>query len=322
MRSSLPDASPKRPKGMARVPGGSFVMGSEDFFPEEQPVHTVTVEPFWIDEHPVTNAEFRRFVKATGYVTVAERPLDPADFPGADLADLVPGGLVFQRTAGPVRLDDYRQWWAYVPGASWRHPRGPASTLDGLDRHPVTQIAHEDATAYATWAGRSLPTEIEWEFAARGGLDAATYAWGDEFEPRGRRMANTWAGRFPWEFLPARGQSEQPGTTAIGTYPPNGYGLSDMTGNVWEWTSDLFTADRRRPAPASCCAPANPVVAESYTAERFPRRVTKGGSFLCAPNYCLRYRPAARQGQTEDTATCHLGFRTVMRESANGGRSR
>ncbi|MGV9673920.1 formylglycine-generating enzyme family protein [Nocardia sp. NPDC003482] len=298
---------------MVRVPGGEFAMGSEAFFPEERPVRVRSVEPFWMDAHPVTHAEFHRFVRATDYVTVAERALDPADFPGADVRDLVPGALVFQRTNGPVPLDDWRNWWSYVPGANWRRPGGEGMSSDGRRLHPVTQVAYADAVAYADWAGKILPSEAQWEFAARGGLEAATYPWGDEFAPRGRRMANTWAGRFPWEFEPGRGQAEQPGTTKVGTYPPNGYGLFDMVGNVWEWTSDYFTADHRD-RPESCCAPSGDAAPAVNPGERFARRVIKGGSYLCAPNYCLRYRPAARQGQTEDTATCHLGFRCVLPE--------
>lgn len=299
-------------KGMVRLSGGTFAMGSRDFFPEEQPVHDVTVAPFWIDTHPVTNADFHRFVRDTGYVTVAERDLDPDDFPGAAPADLVPGALVFQQAKGPVPLDDWRHWWDYVPGANWRNPGGPGTNLDGRTLHPVTHIAYADALAYAEWAGKTLPTEAQWEFAARGGLDGAAYTWGEDFAPRGRRMANTWMGRFPWEFLPGKGQAVQPGTTKVGIYPPNGYGLFDMAGNVWEWTTAYFRAEHSAPA-GSCCAPSNgrdtPPPLEA--GERFPRRVVKGGSFLCAPNYCLRYRPAARQGQSEDTATCHLGFRCV-----------
>jgi formylglycine-generating enzyme len=299
------------PKGMVLVPGGVVRMGSADFYPEEQPVVAVKVDSFWMDEHPVTVAEFRRFVKATGYVTLAERELDPADYPDALLADLVPGALVFQMTSGPVDLREWRQWWSYAPGAWWRHPFGPDSTLDGKELHPVTQIAYQDAVAYAAWAGKSLPTEAEWEAAARGGLDGAVFAWGDEFMPKGRPMANTWHGDFPWQHR-TPGLGGKPGTTPVRTYPPNGYGLYDMTGNVWEWTSDYFST---RPAePASCCAPRNPQAAELIDGERFARRVTKGGSHLCAPNYCLRYRPAARQGQAEDTATCHLGFRCVLRD--------
>ncbi len=289
-------------------------MGSVDFFPEERPVRRVVVEPFWIDTHPVTNTAFRRFVRETGYVTVAERELDPADFPGARAADLVPGGLVFRRCDRPVPLDDWRRWWGYTPGANWRHPVGPDSDLTGRDQHPVTQVAYDDAAAYAAWAGKLLPSEAQWEFAARGGLDRATFSWGEEFAPRGRRMANTWLGRFPWEFLPGRGQTDQPGTTKVGTYPPNGYGLFDMTGNVWEWTVDHFGP---RPEAGSCCAPHATQGDTDRTpppeaGQGHPRRVIKGGSYLCAPNYCLRYRPPARQGQSEDTATCHLGFRCVL----------
>jgi formylglycine-generating enzyme len=302
------------------IPGGSFLMGSEDFYPEERPVHPVAVDGFWMDEHPVTVAAFRRFVKATGHVTVAERPLDPADYPGADPAGLVPGALVFRMTSGPVDLEEWRRWWSYVPGASWRHPQGAGSTLNGHERHPVTQIAHEDARAYAAWAGKDLPTEAEWEFAARGGLDCAVFPWGDDFAPRGRRMANTWHGRFPWEYVPAGKTVRSPGTSPVGTYPPNGYGLNDMAGNVWEWTVDHYTTRHPDPAPSACCAPRNPRVGTpppdgpgQLAPERFPRRVVKGGSHLCAPDYCLRYRPAARQGQSEDTATCHLGFRCVVR---------
>ncbi|MGW4247631.1 formylglycine-generating enzyme family protein [Nocardia sp. NPDC004722] len=298
---------------MVRVPGGVFAMGSLEYFPEERPIREKQVEPFWMDAHPVTAAAFHRFVRDTGYVTVAERDLDPADFPGADPADLIPGALVFRPTSGPVPLDDWRQWWAYVPGANWRHPGGPGTNLDGRTLHPVTHIAFADAAAYAEWAGKSLPSEAQWEFAARGG-SAATFPWGDEFEPRGRRMANTWVGRFPWEFMPGRAQVAQPGTTKVGAYPPNGYGLFDVCGNVWEWTTDYFRGEHGV-AANSCCAPTRvdaPPPLEP--GERFPRRVVKGGSYLCAPNYCLRYRPAARQGQSEDTSTCHLGFRCVLPE--------
>ncbi|MGY4103051.1 formylglycine-generating enzyme family protein [Nocardia sp. R16R-3T] len=301
---------------MVQISGGSFAMGSEDFFPEERPVHRVRVDAFWIDPHPVTNAAFRRFVKKTGYVTVAERTPAAEDYPDAEPQNLIPGGLVFRPTRGPVPLDNWRRWWRYVPGACWRHPRGPGTTLDGLDRHPVTQVAYEDAQAYAAWVGKQLPTEAEWEYAARGGLEGATFTWGDEFEPTGRRMANVWVGAFPWQFDPGRGQAGTPGTTAVGTYAPNGYGLHDMTGNVWEWTIDYFHP--RHPTP-TCCAPHNPQVEtpESTVPQRFPRRIIKGGSYLCAACYCLRYRPAARQGQTEDTATCHLGFRCVVRDATS-----
>jgi formylglycine-generating enzyme required for sulfatase activity len=294
-------------KGMRRIPGGSFAMGSEDFYPEERPVRTVTVGALWMDEHPVTNLEFGRFVKATGYVTVAERPPDPAAFPGADPDVLVPGSLVFQPSAGPVDLRDFRNWWAYVPGAHWRRPEGPGSNLGGRERHPVVHVAHADADAYAAWAGKALPTEAEWEHAARGGLDGAVYAWGDEFAPGGRMMANTWQGEFPWQNLVTDGYA---GTSPVGSYRPNGYGLLDMTGNVWEWTCDDFAPDHSSPSPRPCCVPA------AAEGEDAPRKVIKGGSHLCAPSYCLRYRPAARQSETVDTGTSHIGFRCVLREEA------
>lgn len=308
------DTAPRR--GMVRIPGGDFAMGSNDFFPEERPVRRVRADTFWIDAHPVTNAAFRRFVKQTGYVTVAERTPAAEDYPDAGPQQLTPGGLVFRPTRGPVPLNDWRRWWRYVPGACWRHPHGPGSTLDGRDRHPVTQIAYDDAAAYAAWAGKQLPTEAEWEYAARGGLDSATYTWGDDFEPTDRRMANVWVGAFPWQFHSGRGQAGTPGTTAVGTYSPNGYGLSDMTGNVWEWTVDTFGS--HRPA-TTCCSPGSPLTddPEPDTVQRFARRVVKGGSYLCAANYCLRYRPAARQGQTVDTATCHLGFRCVVPDTGS-----
>ncbi len=303
-------------KNMAWVPGGTFLMGSEEFYPEERPVHEVAVDGFWIDTHQVTVAEFRRFVKATGHVTVAERPLDPADYPDADPALLVPGSLVFHRTPGPVNLNDYRNWWRYVPGASWRHPEGPGSTLDGRDRHPVTQVAWEDVEAYATWAGKTLPTEAEWEYAARGGLEGKTFTWGDEFAPRGRMMANTWQGEFPWQNTL---DDKFEGTSPVGTFPPNGYGLFDMAGNVWEWTADFYTPQHEE--QHACCGPAtNPRTTSPDASfdtgrpgETIPRRVTKGGSHLCAPNYCLRYRPAARQAQMVDSSTGHIGFRCVVR---------
>ena len=291
-------------KGMRWIPGGTFAMGSEDFYPEERPVRTVGVDGVWIDEHPVTNLEFGRFVKATGFVTVAERAPDPADFPGADPDALVPGSLVFQRSAGPVDLRDFRNWWAYVPGAHWRRPEGPGSNLGGRERHPVVHVAHAYAEAFADWAGKALPTEAEWEHAARGGLDGAVYAWGDEFAPGGRMLANTWQGEFPWQNLVADGYVR---TSPVGSYPPNGYGLYDMTGNVWEWTCDDFTPDHA--TARACCVPA-------VAGESSPRKVIKGGSHLCAPNYCLRYRPAARQSETVDTGTSHIGFRCVLRDEA------
>jgi formylglycine-generating enzyme required for sulfatase activity len=294
-------------------------MGSNDFYPEERPAHRVTVDGFWVDEHPVTNAGFRAFVEATGHVTVAERPPDPADYPGVDPALLVPGSLVFRRPPRPVGLRDHRAWWAYVPGACWDHPEGPESTLDGRDRHPVVHVAYEDAEAYARWAGKALPTEAEWEFAARGGLDGAVYTWGDEFAPGGRMLANTWQGEFPWQNLLTDGYE---GTSPVGAFPTNGYGLYDVAGNVWEWTGHFFTPCHPEEVAKACCVPRNPRVESaegSHAAGRpdanISRRVLKGGSHLCAPNYCLRYRPAARQGEALDTSACHIGFRCVVRAS-------
>ena len=301
--------------GMAWVPGGSCLIGSDEFYPEERPVHPVEVDGFWMDRRPVTVAQFQRFVRATGHVTLAERPLDPADFPDADPSLLVPGSLVFQKTRGPVDLRDFRNWWAYVPGASWRRPEGPGSSLAGRARHPVVHVAYEDAAAYAAWAGRSLPTEAEWEFAARGGRDGSVYAWGDEFAPHGRMLANTWQGEFPWQNLAQDGFE---GTSPVGWYPANGYGLYDLIGNVWEWTVDFF-ARHDAAAESHCCVSRNPRVeapegvAVGAPGETIPRRVIKGGSHLCAPNYCQRYRPAARQGEAVDTSTAHLGFRCVAR---------
>jgi sulfatase modifying factor 1 len=312
------DVTGERPpaKDMVWIAGGRFLMGSTEFYPEEAPVHPVSVDGFWMDEHPVTVADFRRFVKATDYRTVAERPLDPADFPGADPADLVPGSLVFRRTRGPVDLRDVRQWWAYVPGARWREPEGPGSSIVGRDRHPVTQVAYEDAEAYAAWAGKTIPTEAEWEFAARGGLEGARFVWGDEFAPRGRMQANTWQGDFPWQNTLDDGFE---GTSPVRTFAPNGYGLYDMAGNVWEWTDDFFTSRHVDAVEHACCAPHNPRtavpqdVAAGQPGAHIPRRVIKGGSHLCAPNYCLRYRPAARQAETVDTSTGHIGFRCIVR---------
>jgi formylglycine-generating enzyme len=293
-------------KNMVAIPGGAFRMGSDRFYPEEAPVREVSVGGFWIDRHPVTVAEFRRFVKDTGYVTAAEQAPAAEDYPDADPELLVPGSLVFRKTDGPVPLDDYRNWWAWVPGAGWRHPEGPGSTVGGRERHPVTHVTHADATAYAEWAGKSLPTEAEWEYAARGGLDRATYTWGDDFAPKGRMMANTWQGQFPWQNLLL---DRYEGTSPVETYPPNGYGLYDMAGNVWEWTDDWFAHGPGSGGPA-CCAPQAP---HAVDGELFPRRVIKGGSHICAPNYCLRYRPAARQGEAIDTSTGHIGFRCVIR---------
>jgi formylglycine-generating enzyme required for sulfatase activity len=298
-------------------------MGSDRFYPEEGPVRPGSVDGFWIDEYPVTVAEFRRFVKATGYVTVAERPIDPAEYPDADPDLLHPGSLVFHPAAGPVDLRDPTNWWSYVLGAQWRHPAGPATTLHGRERHPVTHVAAEDADAYAAWAGKALPTEAEWEYAARGGLEGATYSWGDELTPKGRVMANTWQGEFPWQNLVLDGYE---GTSPVKSFPPNGYGLYDMTGNVWEWTSDHDRPVPAEPPKPACCSAPRPRLARSAGTEpaaglpggHIARRVIKGGSHLCAPNYCLRYRPAARQWEAVDTSTCHLGFRCIVRPPGFG----
>ncbi len=269
-----------------------------------------------MDESPVTAAAFGRFVRETGYLTVAERPLDPEAYPDADPELLVPGGLVFQKTAGPVPLDDFRNWWEYVPGTSWRRPGGKDTTINGRGNHPVVQVAFEDVEAFAAWVGKELPTEAEWEFAARGGLDGADFAWGDEHFPAGKVMANTWQGEFPWQNLLLDGYE---GTSPVGSFPANGYGLYDMTGNVWEWTSDWYTTQHADVVEHACCVPRNPRVDLSDSTDHqgdpsaIPRLVVKGGSHLCAPNYCLRYRPAARQAQAIDTATGHLGFRCIVR---------
>lgn len=311
------------PEHMAWVPGGTFLMGSNDFYPEERPVHRVTVDGFWMDEHLVTNAEFRRFVEVTRYVTVAERPPDLAAYPGVDPAWLVPGSLVFRQPRYRVHLRDCRAWWSYVPGACWRQPEGPGSTVEGRESHPVTHVAYDDAEAYAHWAGKSLPTEAEWEFAARSGLEGADFVWGNEHAPGDRWLANTWQGEFPWQNLKADGYE---GTSPVGAFPPNGYQLYDMAGNVWEWTSDFFTPRHPEEVMKACCIPRNPGVeaangslASGQPGGDIPCRVLKGGSHLCAPNYCLRYRPAARQGESVDTSACHIGFRCMVR--AHTGRS-
>lgn len=297
---------------MIFIPGGTFLMGSNRHYPEEAPVRRVSVDGFWIDRAPITNRQFRRFVEATGYVTLAERRLDAADYPGAAPEMLRPGSLVFVPPARPVPLDDWRRWWVLVFGASWRHPYGPRTTCEGLDDHPVVHIAHEDALAYAAWAGKDLPTEAEWEFAARGGLEGAEYAWGDVFMPEGRPMANSWFGRFPYENTKLHGFDR---TSPVGSFPANGYGLVDMIGNVWEWTSDPYVprhlpAPARADASAACCSP---MAARDMRQPRIARRVIRGGSHLCAPSYCRRYRPAARQPQPVDSPASHLGFRCVVR---------
>jgi formylglycine-generating enzyme required for sulfatase activity len=295
---------------MRRITGRSFAMGSDEFYADERPVHTRTVEDFEIDETPVTNRAFAEFVGDTGYVTVAERPMDAADYPGVRTEDLVPGALVFRPTPGPVDLRDWRQWWAWVPAAHWREPFGPGSGIADREDHPVVQVAYEDAAAFATWAGKRLPTEAEWEYAARGGLDGARYSWGDEADT-GHPLANHWQGQFPFRNTGAAGWV---GTSPVATFPANGFGLYDMTGNVWEWTSDYYGYGHVVPGLGAPAADGRPDLLAEASAEpgsRIPRRVLKGGSHLCAPEYCLRYRPAARSPQADDTATTHIGFRCV-----------
>jgi formylglycine-generating enzyme required for sulfatase activity len=300
---------------MVWIPGGTFLMGSDRHYPEEAPAHSVHVDGFWMSRHTVTNAEFGRFVSETGYVTLAERPANPDDYPGALPELLVPASVMFRKAARPVDLSDPYNWWVYVAGADWRHPRGPESSIDQLPDHPVVHVAFEDAEAYAKWAGLSLPTEAEWEFAARGGLDGAEFAWGNEFTPDGRQLANTWQGEFPWQNLAQDGYEW---TAPVGSFPPNGYGLFDMAGNVWEWTADWYEDHGR--IKKACCTVANPRGGQrdaSYDPRtpdiKIPRKVMKGGSYLCAPNYCRRYRPAARMAQPVDTSTCHLGFRGIVK---------
>ncbi len=282
--------------GMQRMPGGVFLMGSDDHYPEEKPARPVSVDPFWIDEIPVTNAAFAAFVEATGYVTQAEIAPSAADYPDADRAMLKAGSAVFTKTAGPIPLTDPAHWWAFTFGADWRHPWGPLSDLRGLADHPVVHVTCADAEAYAAWAGKRLPTEAEWEFAARGGLEGAAFAWGSDFEPGGRPQANYWQGRFPFENLRLDGYER---TSPVRAFAPNGYGLFDMIGNAWELTADPYD---QPPAAKACCT-------TSKLGAPGPRRVMKGGSHLCAETYCRRYRPAARYAQALDTSTSHVGFR-------------
>jgi len=303
--------------GMAWVPGGVFKMGSDAHYPEEAPAHLVHVDGFWMDRHAVTNTEFRRFVDATEYVTVAERRPSKADYPDARPEMLQPASAVFRSPDRRVDLRDPYLWWIHVKGAQWRYPRGPGSSVRKLGDHPVVHVAWEDVQAYASWAGKQLPTEAEWEFAARGGLDGVEFAWGAELMPLGKPMANTWQGEFPVENLLLDGYEW---TAPVGSFPANGYGLYEMTGNVWEWTTDWYSTQHASSADHPCCAPVNPTGGAPeqsydplYPRVRIPRKVIKGGSYLCADNYCRRYRPAARSPQQIDTPTCHLGFRCIVR---------
>ena len=313
---------PGRPPaaGMAWIPGGSYLMGSDHHYPEEAPAHRVQVEGFWMDRHLVTNAKFLKFVKATGHRTTAELPADPADYPGAPPERLAPASVVFVPPRSPIGKGNPYRWWQYVAGADWRHPEGPGSSIKGRENHPVVHITHADATAYATWIGQQLPSEAEWERAARGGLEATEFPWGDELHPGGRAVANTFQGDFPHHNSRLDGYER---TSPVGVFPANGYGLFDVIGNVWEWTDDWYQDHGARLAGAEklpCCTIANPRGAQREASidpasqhGNLPRRVVKGGSFLCAPSYCRRYRPAARMAQGIDTSTCHLGFRCIVR---------
>lgn len=313
--NTSPNKAQKIKNNMIWIEGGTFTMGSNSNYPEEAPEHVVQMSGFWIDTTTITNRQFKEFVDETGYKTVAERPLDPVDYPGADPNLLVPGALVFQRTKGPADLRDYHNWWAYIPGAYWRNPEGPGSSIKKRMDHPVVQIAYEDAEAYAERAGKELPTEAQWEYAARGGLEGKTYVWGDTYDPQNKSLANTWEGEFPHENHEYDGFV---GTAPVGSYPPNGYGLYDMAGNVWEWTNDWYREQHDRELKNQCCVPINQRATqqESSLDSRqphimIPRKVTKGGSHLCSVNYCLRYRPAARSAEMIDTGTTHIGFRLI-----------
>jgi formylglycine-generating enzyme required for sulfatase activity len=305
---------------MVRIPGGTFTMGSEAFYPEEAPLRRVRVDPFWIDETQVTNAQFAEFIETTGYRTFAEIPPDPAQYPGMDPALAAAGSLVFTMTDRPVDLGDPLQWWRWVPGADWRHPCGPDSSIDGLMDHPVVHVVHQDAVAYAQWAGKALPTEAEFEFAARGGLEGKEYAWGDELAPAGVHLANTWQGLFPFANTSEDGWVR---TSPVRSFPANPYGAYDLIGNVWEWTEDWWSlpATAKTKAKSSCCVANNPrggFRAKSLDPEmpdiRIQRKVLKGGSHLCAPSYCQRYRPAARHPQMSDSSTSHIGFRCIVHD--------
>ena len=300
---------------MIELPGGRFRMGSAHHYPEEGPEREVHVDAFAIDVTPVTNRAFAAFVAATGHVTMAEIAPDPALYPGADPAMLRAGSSLFVKPAHPMPPTNPMAWWHFSFGTDWRHPWGPQSSIGGMEDHPVVHIAYADAQAYAAWAGKRLPTEAEWEFAARGGLDGKAYAWGDDLAPEGRMLANYWQGSFPHHNSLADGHER---TSPVRSYPPNGYGLYDMIGNVWEWTSDWYQARHPMPADKPCCIPRNPRGGTEDASRdpgdpgfMFGRKVLKGGSHLCAENYCQRYRPAARYPQTIDTSTSHIGFRCV-----------
>ncbi len=295
-------------------------MGTDDprSMPNERPAHRVLLDGFWMDEHPVTNAEFRKFVEATGYVTIAERKPDweelkkqlPPGTPKPPDELLVPGSLVFTPPEQAVPLDNLAGWWRWTPGANWRHPEGPGSDLQGRDDHPVVQVSWDDGIAYAKWAGKRLPTEAEWEYAARGGLEGKQFSWGNEFRPNGRHLANTFQGDFPHRGVPEDGFS---GTSPVKSFPPNGYDLFDMAGNVWQWTSEWYRVDTfaERAGNGICGNPTGPNERFDPADPYAPMRVIKGGSFLCHVSYCESYRPSARRGTPPDTGSSHVGFRLV-----------
>ena len=312
-------AQPQDTAGMRHIAGGSFTMGSVTGYPEEAPLREVRVDPFWIDETSVTNRAFARFVEATGHVTLAEIAPDPKDYPEMLPEMAQPGSLVFTKTAGPVPLSEPHHWWQFMFGADWRHPYGPESALDDLWDHPVVHVAWADAAAYAKWAGKELPSEAEHEFAARGGLEGKDYAWGDDLTPDGAMLANYWQGLFPFSNTLLDGWER---TAPVRSYPANGYGLYDMIGNTWEWTADWWAENPAAPAkkPGACCTISNPRggrLKDSFDPGqpqvKIGRKVLKGGSHLCAANYCQRYRPAARHPEMIDTSTSHIGFRCVRR---------
>jgi sulfatase modifying factor 1 len=292
-------------KGMALIPGGSFQMGSNDF-EDAKPVHKVAVKGFWMDVHEVTNEEFEKFVKATGYKTVAEKELDPKDYPGVPLDKLVPGSAVFSPPTHPVTLDDPMQWWQYVAGANWQHPKGKATSIQGKAKEPVVQVCYEDAAAYAAWAGKRLPTEAEWEFAARGGKQSTVYYWGSELKPQGKWVANIHQGHFPDLNTREDGYNE---VAPVQSFPANAYGLYDMEGNVWEWCSDLYRPDYYRYSAAN--DPQGPK--DSYDPEEpgTVKHVQRGGSFLCSDQYCIRYKAGSRGKGETSSASNNLGFRCV-----------
>jgi sulfatase modifying factor 1 len=312
--TSRPATSRDAPPGMVWIPGGRFWMGTEHT-EDAHPVHQVEVKGFWMDSTDVTNEEFSRFVQATGYVTIAERPLDPKEFPNLAPDELAPGAVVFTPPTVPVPLDHPLEWWRFVGGANWQHPQGPGSNLAGKEKYPVVQIAWPDAVAYAKWLGKRLPTEAEWEFAARGGRDRQTYPWGNELNPNGKWMANTFQGHFPYQNTSEDGYA---GVAPVASFPPNDFGLYDMSGNVWQWVSDWYRPDYyaqlRRDEVAS--NPQGPP--ESFDPQEvgIAKRVQKGGSFLCTDQYCERYMPGARGKGDPETGTNHLGFRCVREQYA------